>query len=64
MRCKIKFPHRDKPVEREVHEWYGQHYIKHGTDNIPVIQHAGEWMIAPEWEWLYEKKRTARTAGR
>lgn len=59
MRCKIKFPHRDKLVEREVREFRGQHYIKHNTDDIPVIQFAGQWIVAPGWEWVYEKKTKA-----
>lgn len=64
MRCKIKFPHREKLVEREVREKWGQHYIKHGADDIPVICNAGEWVIAPEWRWVYDRKRTARSVSR
>lgn len=56
MRQKIIFPNRAKPIEREVRERHGQYYIKHNTDDIPVICHAGEWRVAPEWEWVYQRK--------
>lgn len=52
MRCKIKFPHREKLVERER---FGQFYIRHNTDEIPVVRTNGEWEITPEWAWVYTK---------
>ena len=56
MRCKIKFPHRKKLVEREVRERFGQFYIRHGDTPVPVMLVEGEWRIAPGWEWVYEHK--------
>ena len=55
MRQKIIFPHRSKPVEREVHHDHGGNYIVSKGLNVPVVLFAGEWRIAPGWKWVYEK---------
>jgi hypothetical protein len=64
MRQKIKFPHRAKPVEREVRQHYAQYYIRHGDTPVPVICVEGEWRIAPGWEWVYERKGARKDAVR
>ena len=28
--------------------------------NVPVVQFAGEWRIAPGWEWVYQRKIKVR----
>lgn len=55
MRAKIKFPHRTRPIEREVREWKGKHYIKSKGLIVPVVANGIEWEIAEGWRWLYEK---------
>ena len=62
MRQKIKFPNRTKLIEREVHHDHGGHYIISKGWNVPVILFAGQWTIAPGWEWVYEGRRKDENA--
>lgn len=56
MRGKIKFPHRSRLIEREVHHDGGGYYIVSKGENVPVVLRGGEWEIAEGWMDLYEKK--------
>ena len=58
MRQKIKFPNRQKPVEREVHQRGSVNYINSKGYEVPVVLFDGTWIVAPGWEWVYEKKQT------
>lgn len=57
MRQKIKFPNRTKPVEREVHQRGSVNYINSKGYEVPVVLFAGQWIVAPGWEWVYEGRR-------
>ena len=57
MRGKIKFPHRLKPVEREVHHDAGGWYIVSKGYNVPVVANGIEWEIAEGWRYLYAKEK-------
>ena len=54
MRCKIQFPHRTKPVEREVKEHKGRYYIHSKGLTVPVVPNGVVWEIEPRWQHLYE----------
>ena len=58
MRQKIKFPNRQKLIEREVHQRGSVNYINSKGYEVPVVLFSGQWIIAPGWEWVYEKKQT------
>ena len=55
MRQLIKFPHRTKPVEREVHHGQGGHYIVSCGFNVPVVVFDGQWMTDRHWDWVYKE---------
>lgn len=55
MRAKIKFPHRSKPVEREVHHDANGDYIASKGLNVPVVLTPDGYAISPAWQHLYEK---------
>ena len=58
MRQRIKFPHREKPVLREVHEYpKGVFYIKSKGCKVMVRKIIDVWSISPEWNYLYIKKQ-------
>ena len=57
MRQKIKFPNRQKPVEREVHQRGSVNYINSKGYEVPVVLFDGTWIVAPGWEWVYERDR-------
>ena len=59
MRQKIKFPNRSKLVEREVHHDHGGYYIISKGWNVPVVLFDGTWIVAPGWEWVYERNTKA-----
>ncbi len=59
MRQKIKFPNRSKPVEREVHQRGAVNYINSKGYEVPVVLFDGIWIVAPGWEWVYERNRKA-----
>ena len=62
MHQKIKFPNRQKPVEREVHQRGSMHYINSKGYEVPVILFASQWIVAPGWEWVYEGRRKDENA--
>lgn len=57
MRAKIKFPHRSRPVEREVHHDNGGYYIVSRGWNVPVVANGIEWEVHEKWRYLYEKEK-------
>ena len=57
MRQKIKFPNRQKLVEREVHQRGSVNYINSKGYEVPVVLFDGTWIVAPGWEWVYERDR-------
>ena len=59
MRQKIKFPGRAKLVEREVHQRGSVNYINSKGYEVPVVLFDGTWIVAPGWEWVYERDRKA-----
>lgn len=55
MRAKIKFPHKQAPVEREVRKKpYGTYYIRSKGKDVTVVP-AGKdlFEISPTWRGLY-----------
>ena len=59
MRQKIKFPDRDRLIEREVHQRGSMYYINSKGYEVPVVLFDGIWIVAPGWEWVYERNRKA-----
>lgn len=63
MRAMVKFPHKKKPVEREVHtpEYSYTHIKSKGT--LVQVHYAGKigaknlYIVDNGWDFLYEKKR-------
>lgn len=55
MRAKVKFPHRPKPVEREVRQKpYGTFYIRSKGKDVTVVPVGqGVYEVAAAWRSLY-----------
>ena len=57
MRQKIKFPNRQKLIEREVHQRGSVNYINSKGHEVPVVLLECQWIVATGWEWVYERAR-------
>lgn len=64
MRQKIKFPKRQKLVEREVHQRGSVNYINSKGYEVPVVLFDGQWIVAPGWEWVYEGRKKSESAAK
>lgn len=57
MRRKIKFPHREKLIEREVRHERDGYYIVSVKQRVRVTLVDGVWMIDPAWNNLYKIRK-------
>lgn len=64
LRLKVRLPNRPTLVTRVVREIGSTRYIQCDGFNVPIVEFAGEWIVAPEWQWMYGKGKKHKSEKR